>query len=336
MRTGTTNVTGRSWRLAGGALALSAATWVGAAAQAQDERPLPRSGNVQVLPVQGNVYMIAGAGGNIAASVGPNGVLLVDTGSAAASADVLAVVRALSPNRPIQFIVNTHFKERTGGNEALAKAGRRVVDDNSNQAVVLAHEAILNRMSAPSGGRPARPTAAWPTDTFFTGRKEVTFNGEPVILHHRPGETDGDTYVFFRKSDVVATGSLYINTTFPKIDVEAGGHINGVIEGLNDIIDLIVPLNNAEDGTLVIPGEGRLADELDVAEYRDMVTIMRDRVQAAIKRGRTLEQVRSDKGIALEYEARYGGKGGPWTTEMFLAAVYRNLSGQVAPVRRLP
>jgi glyoxylase-like metal-dependent hydrolase (beta-lactamase superfamily II) len=322
-------------RGAAAALALALGLVVAAGAAAPADVPPPSSGPVHVLPVQGNVFMIVGAGGNIAASVGPHGVLLVDTGNGTVNADVLAVVRALSPARPIQFIVNTTITPgRTGGNEALAKAGRRVLDDASNQAVVLAHENALKRMSAPAGHLAPRPVAAWPTDTYFSGKKEVHFNGEAVILHHQPGETDGDSYVFFRKSDVVAAGSLYVNTTFPKIDVEAGGHINGVIDGLNAILDLVVPVNNVEDGTLVIPGEGRLADELDVAEYRDMVTIMRDRVQDAIRRGRTLAQVKADKGIALEYDARYGGTGGPWTTPMFLEAVYRNLSATGAATGR--
>ena len=299
---------------------------------AQDGTPAPAgSGAVKVLPVQGNVYLIAGAGANIAASVGNQGVLLVDTGNAASSAAVLAAVRTLSPTLPIQYILNTtHKADHTGGNDAIAKVGRRLVDAASTQAVILAHESILNRMSAPDGRVPPRPVPAWPTDTFFTPRKEVYFNGEPAILYHQPGATDGDTYVFFRRSDVIVAGDLYINTTFPEIDVEAGGHINGILKGLNELLEQMISVNNVEDGTLVIPGHGRVADELDVAEYRDMVTIMRDRVQDAVTRGLTLAQVKADKRIALEYEGRYGGKGGSWTTEKFLEAVYKNLTAKPA------
>ena len=295
------------------------------------------SGTVKVLPVQGNVYMIVGAGANIAASVGDQGVLLVDTGNAASSDAVLAAVRTLSPKLPIQYILNTtHKADHTGGNDAIAKAGRRLVDAGSTQAVILAHEKILNRMSAPDGRVTSRPVPAWPTDTFFTPRKEVYFNGEPAILYRQPGATDGDTYVFFRRSDVIVAGDLYINTTFPEIDVAAGGHINGVLKGLNELLEQMVSVNNVEDGTLVIPGHGRVADELDVAEYRDMVTIMRDRVQDAVTRGLTLAQVKADKRIALEYEARYGGKGGPWTTEMFLEAVYKNLTTEAVSKNLTP
>ncbi len=313
-------------------------TFVGAADPAADpaaqgETPASvASGPVKVLHVQGNVYMLVGAGANIAASVGEQGVLLVDTGNEASSEAVLAAVRTLSPKLPVQYILNTtHKPDHTGGNDVIAKAGRRLVDADSTQAVILSHESILNRMSAPDGRVPPRPVPAWPTDTFFTQRKEVYFNGEPAIMSHQPGSTDGDTYVFFRRSDVIAAGDLYINTTFPEINVEAGGHINGVLKGLNDLLEVIIPRNNEEDGTLVIPGHGRVADELDVAEYRDMVTIMRDRVQDAVTRGQTLAQVKADKRIALEYDERYGGKGGPWTTEMFLEAVYKNLTAKPSP-----
>ena len=285
-------------------------------------------GDIKVMHVQGNVYMLVGGGANIAASVGDNGVLLVDTGNAASSEKVLAAIRGLS-TRPIQFIVNTDFRENhTGGNETLAKAGRRPADAQSNQAAVLAHENVLNRMSAPTGQVSPRPVAAWPTDTFFAPRKEVYFNGEAVQIFHRPATTDGNSIVFFRKSDVISAGDIFMTTSYPYIDVAAGGHINGVIEGLNDIMDMAVPANNVEDGTLVIPGAGRLGDELDVAVYRDMVTIIRDRVRDAIKQGIPLAQVKADKRITLEYDARYGSKTGPWTTDMFLEAVYRNLAAK--------
>jgi glyoxylase-like metal-dependent hydrolase (beta-lactamase superfamily II) len=283
---------------------------------------------IDVVHVQGNVYMIVGAGPNLAASIGDEGTLLVDTGTAAASEKVLAAIRRVSRG-PIQYILNTQFRDdHTGGNESIAKAGRRLKDAQSTQAVVLAHENVLNRMSAPTGFVSPRPVTAWPTDTFFTRTKEVYFNGEPVVMYHRPGSTDGDSFVFFRKSDVIAAGDFFGTTSFPYIDVAAGGHINGIVEGLNDIMDLTIPANNVEDGTLVIPGHGRLSDEYDVAVYRDMLTIIRDRVQDAIKRGRTIDQVKADRQITLEYEQRYGAETGPWTTEMFLDAVYKSLTAR--------
>ena len=315
-------------RLLGAAGILALAVLTLSAQGRGPQGPAAPAGDIKVMRVQGNVYMLVGAGANITASVGENGVLLVDAGNAASSEKVLAAIRGLS-TRPIQFILNTDFREsHTGGNEALAKAGRRVTDAQSNQAVVLAHEKVLTRMSAPTGQVSPRPVSAWPTDTFFAPRKEVYFNGEAVQMFHRPATTDGNSIVFFRKSDVISAGDIFMTTSYPYIDVAAGGHINGVIEGLNDIMDLAVPANNVEDGTLIIPGFGRLADELDVAVYRDMVTIIRDRVRDAIKKGKTLAQVKADTRITLEYDARYGAKDGPWTTDMFLEAVYRNLTAK--------
>ena len=305
--------------MAAGAITLSGQT------QDRDNPVVAAEGDVQVVRVQGSVHMVIGGGPNIAASIGRNGILVVDTGRAAAADRVIGALRPLS-KLPIQYILNTQFgDEHTGGNEAFAKIGRRLI---GGEAVILAHEKVLNRMSAPTGGVSPRPVAAWPTDTFFVQRKEVYFNDEPVQMFHRPAVTDGDSIIFFRKSDVVVAGDVYMTTSYPRINIEAGGHINGVIEALNDIVDLTVPANNVEGGTIVIPGHGRLSDELDVAVYRDMVTIIRDRVRDAIKRGQTLAQVKADKRITLEYEGRYGSTTGPWTTEMFLEAIYRNLTSK--------
>jgi glyoxylase-like metal-dependent hydrolase (beta-lactamase superfamily II) len=288
----------------------------------------PAANEIKVLPVQGNIHMLVGAGANLTASVGDDGVLLVDTGSAESSPQVLAALRNLSA-KPLNYIINTSFLEpHTGGNEVVAKAGRVLTDPVSTQAIVLGHETLLNRMSAPTGHVAPRPVGAWPTDTFFTARKDMHFNGEAVQIFHRPARTDSDSFVFFRKSDVISAGDIYSTTSYPVIDLKAGGHVNGVIEGLNDILDLAVPVNVVEGGTLVIPSSGRLSDELDVAVYRDMVTIIRDRVQDAVKRGMTRAQITSDRRLTLEYAGRYGATTGPWTTEMFLDAIYTNLTAK--------
>jgi glyoxylase-like metal-dependent hydrolase (beta-lactamase superfamily II) len=316
--------------LSAGALALfagAAPLTTGTSAQTRPAQPAAggaAGGDVRAVPVQGQVSMIIGAGPNLTASVGTQGVLLVDTGERDASDKVIAAIRSLSP-RPLQFIINTQFHENhTGGNEALAKFGNRATDGPNAQAVVLAHENVLTRMSGTSGQPSLRPVGAWPTDTYFTKRKELYFNGEAVQVYHLVGQTDGDSLVFFRKSDVISAGDIFNTTSFPVIDVAAGGTINGVVAGLNMIMDLAVPANNAEDGTIIIPGYGRLGDELDVAVYRDMVTIIRDRVQDAIQRKQTLAEVKADKRMTLEYEHRYAGKGN-WTRDQFLEAIYNTL-----------
>jgi cyclase len=145
--------------------------------------------------------------------------------------------------------------------------------------------------------------------------------------------TDGDILVFFRRSDVLATGDLFITTGYPYIDRASGGNINGYIQGLNKIIDITVPSNVNEGGTMVIPGLGRLTDEMDVVEYRDAITIIRDRIQAMVKKGMTLEQVRAAE-PTLDFDPRYGATSGFWTTAQFVEAVYRDLSGTASPTAR--
>ncbi len=290
----------------------------------------PNDGEVHVLQAQGNVYMLVGAGGNIAVQTGDEGVLVVDTGTAQMSEKVLAAIRKLSDKR-IRYVINTHFHpDHTGGNELVAKAGVTLQGGPTagragGPAEIVSHENVLNRMSAPTGKQAVAPTAAWPTDTFFPEEKDFFFNNEPVMLYHDPAaHTDGDTIVFFRKSDVVVAGDIYVTTSYPVIDAQNGGSVQGIIEGLNRILDITVPKHEQEGGTYVIPGHGKLSDESEVLEYRDMVTIIRDRIDDMVKRGLTLEQVKAEK-PTLDYDLHYGANTGPWTTAMFIEAVYNDL-----------
>ena len=291
----------------------------------------PATDDIRVLPVQENVYLLAGAGGNIAVQIGPDGVLLVDTGAGNLTDKVIAAIRKLS-DKPIRFILNTHaHSDHMGGNERLAAAGSlggggRIDDTPRPGALVIAHEAVLKAVSAPTGKQPAMPFGAWPTEGYPGDSKEVFFNGEAIQLFHQPAaHTDGDSLVFFRRSDVIVTGDIFVTTSYPVIDAARGGTINGVIAGLNRIIDITIPKDWQEGGTMVIPGHGRIADEADVVEYRDMVTIIRDRIQSLIRKGMTLAQVKAAR-PTLEYDPRYGSESGPWTTAMFVEAVYRGLS----------
>ena len=295
--------------------------------------PAPAGGSLEILPVQGHVYMIAGAGGNIAVQVGDEGVLLVDTGSRGMSDQVMAAVRKLS-DKPVRYILNTHYHaDSTGGNEALARAGSKVGGGlivggttGASGAPIIAHQGVLMAMSAPAGQTPPTPVGAWPTDAYFGGTKEVFSNGEAVQMMHQPAaHTDGDSLVFFRRSDVVAAGGIYSTVSYPVIDAQKGGSFSGVIEGLNRLIDIAIPRDWQEGGTMVIPGSGRLADEADLVEYRDMVTIIRDRIQDLIKKGMTLEQVKA-AAPTRDYDGRYGSDSGDWTTMMFVEAADRDLS----------
>jgi len=278
-----------------------------------------RVGDIEVLSVQANVYVIAGAGGNIAVQVGDDGVTLVDTGAAQLSDKIMSAIRRLS-DKPIRFIVNTNARpDHTGSNESFAKAGAKmgggllVGGYAGDGAMIIAHEAVLKAMrSVPSG--------AWPTDAYPGNSKEIYVNGEGVeVLHPVAANTAGDSIVYFRRSDVVVTGDIFSMTSYPVIDADKGGSFIGVIEGLNRIIDLTIPKDWQEGGTMVIPGHGRLADEADVVEYRDMITIIRDRIQDAIKKGMTLEQVKAAR-LTRDYDGRYGDP------NMMIEAAYSELS----------
>jgi glyoxylase-like metal-dependent hydrolase (beta-lactamase superfamily II) len=292
--------------------------------------------DLDVLPVQANVYLIAGAGGNITVQIGDTGVLLVDTGLAPMSDKVIAAIRKLS-SKPLQYIINTHFHaDHTGGNVAIRQAGVTITGANVTGnltdaragAQIVAHENVLNRMSAPTGKESPTPPDAWPTETYVTGQKEVFFNEEPVIAMYQPAaHTDGDSIVFFRHSDVISTGDIFVTTSFPFIDIEHGGSIQGELDALNRIIDLAIPKHEEEGGTYIVPGHGRICDEFDVVEYRDMVTIIRDRVQAAIKKGQTLEQVKAAH-FTKDYDARYDTKTGIGSADNFIEAVYKSLTAK--------
>ena len=289
---------------------------------------------IHLLPVQGNIYMLVGAGGNMTVQVGKDGVLLVDAQFAPLSKKILTAIRTLS-NAPIRYIINTHYHpDHVGGNENLRKAGATIaggnvagdIRDAAEGAQIIAHENTLNRMSAPTGNQAPTPVGAWPTSTYFGDEKKVFFNGEGIQVIHPPAaHTDGDSIVFFRRSDVISTGDIFMTNSYPIIDVAAGGGIQGTVDALNRIVDMIIPVYGQEGGTLVIPGHGRLSDMGDVLNYREMTIIIRDRIQDMIKKGMTLEQVKAAK-PTRDYDPLYGSTAGFWTTDMFVEAVYRTLS----------
>jgi cyclase len=294
----------------------------------------PMPGEIQILPVQGNVHVLIGAGANITVQSGEEGILLVDTGTAEMSDKVLKAIASLS-NRPLRYIVNTTGSlDHTGGNGKIAATGEiipfRELDYtagpqgalDTHRAKVISFLTVFQRMAEQN---PPRPDDAWPDDTFSSPQKRLFFNDEPVLIMHLPGNTDGNSIVLFRKSDVVSTGDLLDLTEYPLIDLQAGGNINVIIESLNRLIDITVPSGNAAGGTLVIPGHGRISDHAEVVYYRDMITVIRDRIQDMIQRGMTLEQVKAAR-PTRDYDGRYGNPTGVWNTEKFLEAVYRSLS----------
>ncbi|MBV9769042.1 MAG: MBL fold metallo-hydrolase [Bryobacterales bacterium] len=316
--------------------AIIAATDAGPAVEQNAIRPAGvNDGEVHVQHVQGNVYMLSGAGGNITVQIGKEGILLVDTGLTNMSDKVVAAVRKLSDG-PIRYIVNTHVHpDHTGGNEKIAGLGSTIVGGNvtgdiadaGKGASVIAHQTILDRLSAKDLNQPAAPSGAWPTDTF-SDEKDLYFNDEGIQVIHQPAaHTDGDSFVFFRRSDVVSAGDIFVTTGYPIIDLARGGSIQEIVDALNRLIALTIPAGKQEGGTMVIPGHGRLCDQADVVFYQEMVTILRDRIQAMIKQGMTLEQVKAAR-PTRDYDPVYGSTTGFWTTDMFVEAAYKSLGGK--------
>ena len=319
-------------------VAIASLLAVGAAAQTQ-------TGAVEVVQLRPNFYVIGGAGGNVVMQLGPEGVILVDSGSTERADQVLAAIRRIT-DLPIRYIINTSMDaDHTGGNEKLARAGLSILpgavvagagldDDvvsNFGRASVLAHENVLGRMSAPTGKQSPVASGLWPTKTFNYHQYSMYLNGEGIQVIHQPAaHTDGDTIVFFRRGDVIATGDIIDTTRWPVIDTKRGGTVQGELDALNRLMDMTIfnlPLQWKADRTFLVPGHGHVYDKLDLLEYRDAVTIVRDRVQDLIAEGKTLAQVKAAN-PTLGYRSQYGTDTGEWTTDMFVEAIYNELSAK--------
>lgn len=290
---------------------------------------------LEVLQLRPTFYMIAGAGSNIGVQVGDDGIVVVDAGAQALGDAVLAAIKRIS-TKPIRYVIDTSADpDHVGGNEKLSQAGQTLFTGRTiglpsefagSAASILATENVLTRMT---NATPAYPTAALPTETFFYPRKYMYLNGEGIeILHQPAAHSDGDVFVFFRRSDIVVAGDILDTDHFPMIDVAHGGTIDGEIAALNRLVDLAipsVPIVSREMGTSIVPGHGHVFDQVDTVDYRDMVTIVRDRVRDLIKAGRTLEQIKATD-PARGFKARFGATSGPWTTDQFVESVYRSLA----------
>ena len=296
-----------------------------------DETPL------RTMRVQGNVHVILGAGSNITVQVGDLGLIVVDTGTGANAGRVLATLRQLSP-RPVRHIISTHSHEdHVGGNERVGASGAPISGRGVAQvgaglgarSEIISHEGTLIRMSAPAGNAAPTPVAAWPTSTFSGDYKDFFYNGEGVHIRHlASAHTDGDAVAFFRRSDVIAAGDVYSTVSYPVIDASRGGTITGVLGALNRLLEMAIAGEKTEGGTMIVPGHGRISDEADLVEYRDMTTIIRDRIQDMVNRGMTLAQVQAAR-PTMEYDGIYGSAQG-WSTAQFVEAVFRGLKPQQA------
>jgi glyoxylase-like metal-dependent hydrolase (beta-lactamase superfamily II) len=276
--------------------------------------------DIRITPVQGSVYMLSGPSGNTTVQAGKDGVLVVDTQAAEVVPRLVAAIRTLSPE-PVRWIINTDGDaDHAGGNDSLARLG--TTPASLGRPRIVAHTNVVRRLVA----TPSVSRDAWPNDDYFTPQKDFYFNGEPIVVFHMPAaHTDGDSIVFFRRSDVISTGDLFTPGRYPVIDVQQGGSVQGFIDGLNTILRLTVPALYQEGGTYVVPARGRLCDEADVVEYREMVTVVRDRVQDLVNKRMTLDQVKAAR-PTRDYDAEYGSASGSAAIDVFVEAVYRSLT----------
>ena len=323
------------------ALAMIAAGTASTGVAAQQARPAPRAaeaGGLDTVQIRDNVWVIFGAGGNVTVHLGEDGVILVDSGSEAAADKTLAAVRAIT-KAPIRMIINTSADlEHVGGNDKLSAAGQPINPDSfadMPRATILSHENVLQRLSAPKNRdeKPA-PTEMWPTETFTSKYRSFYVNNEAVqVLRQLGAVSDGDVMVHFRRADVIVTGDIIDLRRFPVIDPAKGGSIQGELEALNRLLDLTVPpmpLVLKPGRTLVVPGHGRVSDYGEIVDYRDMVATIKDIIEDMVKKGMTLQQVKAANPTA-GYRARWGSDTGPWTTDMFVEAIYNGLKGAPKP-----
>lgn len=305
-------------------------------AYTQPQIPIPRTGNarIHIEPVRGNIYMLAGSGGNITVQIGPEGALMVDTGVEEKTDDILAAIQDAAryhlrnltgPPTPIRYIINTSFDpNHIGGNWKIAES--KYFDPVPGGEKILAHGNVLNRMTTEFEAKANAAAPGLITDAYFTDYYKVGrfFNGEGVQLIYIPSaHTDGDSIVWFRGSDVISTGDILETDRYPTIDLERGGNVKGLIDGLNTLLDLTYAEFRGQGGTMLIPGHGRLCYANDVAYYRDMVTIVRDRVQYLIDKKNTLEQIKAAK-VTKDYDPLYGRE--PGSGDKFVEAIYRSLT----------
>jgi glyoxylase-like metal-dependent hydrolase (beta-lactamase superfamily II) len=290
---------------------------------------------VRLLQVRANIYMLSAGGANVTVQLGKNGVLLVDAPPPDVAQQALAELAKLS-SAPIRYVVSTSDGgEHILGNELVASLGQAdgaspqgpganpVLLGSAQGMTILAHENVLNRLTQATDG--AVPRSVLPTTEYYEPTKDFSFNGEPIIVHHMPNaHSDGDSVVLFRSSDVISAGDVFTPDRYPNIDRVRGGSVQGVIAALNAILAMTVPEAFAEGGTKVIPGHGRLSEEIDVVEYRDMVVIVADRIRDSIAKGRTLAQVQAAR-PTLDYDAEY--RNPAVTPSAFVAAVYASLEG---------
>jgi cyclase len=261
---------------------------------------------VRINKAAGNVYFLdcinGFGGGNVAASIGEDGILLVDDMYASMSAKLGDALKTIS-NKPVKIILNTHFHgDHIQGNKNFQRS-----------AVIIGHENISNRLVR--NNKESAPTLTMLPTVTFTDSININFNGEEIrMIHFVNSHTDGDAIVYFTKSKVLHLGDMFFFEMFPAVYTEGGGNIRQLVLSLEKIIKLI-PAD-----ALVVPGHGRLATMQDLKNYLVMLKETISIVETKIKEGKTLEQIQKEK-VLVKYDAL--GKGGAQTTDEYLAMLYK-------------
>ena len=292
--------------------------------------------SLSLFHVQGQVYVLAGANVNVTVQIGDEAVVFVDTPAPEYIDEMMSLIRQKS-NAPVRYVVTTALDaEHLSGNDAVNNLGFRgfggrgagvavATGGNTTGVTILAHENVVNRFYLTDNDIEELTV----TTTYFTPTFDFYMNAEGIAVYHLPNaRTDGDSIVFFRSSDVISLGDLLVQGQFPDIDVENGGSVNGFIDALNFTLGLMIPGRNAEGGTYAVPGHGRIGDEIDVVEYRNMLVIVRDRILNQINQGQSLNQIIAS-GLTGDYDTEYGGtRGGPSNRE-FVTAIYQSLAREM-------
>jgi len=268
---------------------------------------------IETLPLADGLHMLVGQGGNMVVSTGSDGPALVDDQFAPLAPKIEAAVRVLQ-DRPVRFVINTHWHgDHTGGNEPFGKGG----------ALIVAHENVRRRMSTPQfiaafqREVPPAPAGALPVVTFDDG-VTLHWNGEEIAVEHvDPAHTDGDALVWFRKAGVVHTGDTYVSGAFPFVDVSSGGSLAGILSSAEHV------LKEAGPATKIVPGHGALSNVAELSAWREMLVVVRDRVNTALAAGKSLEAYQAERPLA-DLEDRYAR--GFLTAERFLAIIWSDLS----------
>lgn len=266
---------------------------------------------IKVQPVAGTVYMLQGAGGNIGVSVGDDGIVIVDDQFAPLAPKIQAALKGIA-DKPVRFIINTHWHgDHVGGNAYFQQQGP-----------IIAQENIRKRMQQGGTvlGRKVEPAdkAALPVITF-NDRASIWLNGEEIRAIHFPhGHTDGDSVIYFTKSNVVHMGDDFVTYGFPFIDLDSGGSAKGMIAAVEKV------LATAPQDAKVIPGHGQLSTVADLKPFLDMLKDTTARVQNGINQGKTLEQLKQEKVLA-GYEKWSGSF---VSTDKFIETLYDDLTGK--------